>query len=83
MRIDSRESRWESLVPLSILEILQNAKIVENKGESDRFVETPLKTVTSLNKEVRLFFLGDNSIWSFSSGSSLSVYSIWRSCRQF
>ena len=26
---------------------------------------TPLKTLTSLNKEVRPFFLSDNSIWSF------------------
>ena len=37
-----------------------------------------LKTLTSLNKEVRPFFLGDNSIWSFPSVSSLSDYSIWR-----
>ena len=35
--------------------------------------------VTSLNKEVRPFFLGDNSIWSFPSISSLSDYSISRS----
>ena len=32
--------------------------------------------LTSLNKEVRPFFLGDNSIWSFPSVSSLSDYSI-------
>ena len=38
-----------------------------------------LKPLTSLNKEVRPFFLGDNSIWSFPSVSSLSDYSIWRS----
>ena len=38
-----------------------------------------LKTLTSLNKEVRPFFLGDNSIWSFPSASSLGDYSIWRS----
>ena len=38
-----------------------------------------LKTLTSLNKEVRPFFLGDNSIWSFPSVSSLSDYSISRS----
>ena len=38
-----------------------------------------LKTLTSLNKEVRPFFLGDNSIWIFPSVSSLSDYSIWRS----
>ena len=38
-----------------------------------------LKTPTSLNKEVRPFFLGDNSIWSFPSVSSLSDYSTWRS----
>ena len=42
------------------------------------FSET-LKTLTSLNKEVRPFFLGDNSIWSLPSVSSLSNYSIWRS----
>ena len=35
--------------------------------------------VTALNKEVRPFFLVDNSIWSFRSVSSLSDYSIWRS----
>ena len=39
----------------------------------------PLKTLTSLNTEVRPFFLSDNSIWSFLSVSSLSDYSIWRS----
>ena len=38
-----------------------------------------MKTLTSLNKESRLFFLGDNSIWSFPSVASLSDYSIWRS----
>ena len=43
------------------------------------FVDTPsLKTLTSLNKEVRPFFLSDNSIWSFPSVASLSDYSIWR-----
>ena len=35
-----------------------------------------LKTLTSLNKEVRPFFLCDNSIWSFPSVSSLGDYSI-------
>ena len=38
-----------------------------------------LKTLTSLNKEVRPFFLSDNGIWSFPSVSSLSDYSSWRS----
>ena len=33
-----------------------------------------MKALSSLNKEVRLFFLGDNSIWSFPSVSSLSDY---------
>ena len=42
-------------------------------------VAETLKTLTSLNKGVRPFFLGDNSIWSFPSVSSLSDYSIWRS----
>ena len=46
-----------------------------------RLTPHPLKTLASLNKEVRPFFLflSDNSIWSFSSVSSLSDYSIWRS----
>ena len=38
-----------------------------------------LKTLTSLIKESRPFLLGDHSIWSFPSVSSLSDYSIWRS----
>ena len=38
---------------------------------------------TSLNKEVRPFFLSDNRIWSNPSFSSLSDYSIWRSWRLF
>ena len=42
-----------------------------------------LKTLTSLNKEVRPFLLSDNSIWSLPSVSSLSDYSIWRSWRLF
>ena len=42
-----------------------------------------LKTLTSLNKEVRPFCLSDNSIWSFPSVSYLSDYSIWRSWRLF
>ena len=42
-----------------------------------------LKTLTSLNKEVRPFFLGDNSIWRLPSVSSLSDYSTWRSWRLF
>ena len=35
-----------------------------------------LKTLTSLNKEVRPFFLSDHSIWSYPSVCSLSDYSI-------
>ena len=42
-----------------------------------------LKTLTSLNKEVRPFFLCDNSIWSFPSLSFLSDYSTWRFLRLF
>ena len=61
------------------------------KGVSRTSLERPLglrrapslKTLTSLNKEVRPFFLCDNSIWSFPSVSFLSVYSIWRSRRLF
>ena len=44
-----------------------------------------LKTLTSLNKEVRVtvrpFLLSDSRIWSLPSVSSLSDYSIWRSWR--
>ena len=36
-----------------------------------------MKTLTSLNKEVRPFFLSDNSIGSYPSVSSLSDSSIW------
>ena len=32
-----------------------------------------LKALTSLNKEVRPFFLSDNSIWSLPSVSSLAI----------
>ena len=39
--------------------------------------------VTSLNKESRHFFLGDNSIWSLPSVSSLSDYSISRFLKVF
>ena len=38
-----------------------------------------MKALTSLNKEVRPFFLSDDSIWGLPSVSSLSDYSIWRS----
>ena len=38
-----------------------------------------LENPNLLNKEVRPFFLSDNSIWSLPSVSSLSDYSIWRS----
>ena len=43
------------------------------------FVRSSLKTLTSLSKESKLCFLGDNSTWSFQSFSSLSDCSIWRS----
>ena len=44
-----------------------------------KFGWVSLQTLTSLNKEVRPFFLGGNSIWHFPSVSSRSDYSIWRS----
>ena len=64
---------------------------LEKKGETHKKAKKivarnkrrTLKTLTSLNKEVRPFLLGDNSIWSFPSFSSLSDYSIWRSGRLF
>ena len=39
---------------------------------ANRSYTKSLKTLTSLNKQVRPFFLGDTSIWSFPSVSSLS-----------
>ena len=48
------------------------------KNTSNIYTVT-LKTLTSLNKEVRPFFLGDNSIWRLPSPSSLNDYSSWRS----
>ena len=54
------------------------ALISEEEGGILATLLLTLKTLTSLNKEVRPFLLGDNSIWSFPSGSSLSDYSIWR-----
>ena len=58
----------------------------EGKGRHphtfSRFVLT-LRTLTSLNKEARPFFLSDTSIWSLPSVSSLSDYSIRRSWRLF
>ena len=42
------------------------------KAAISRDLENP-----SSKKEVRPFFLGDNSIWSFPTVSSLSDYSIW------
>ena len=68
---------------------LQLADLIRKAFLGDRFLPSAgtgkncalptLKTLTSLNKEVRPFFLGDSSIWSFPSLSSLSDYSIWRS----
>ena len=42
-----------------------------------------LKTLISLNKEVRPFFRSDYCIWSLPSVSFLSDYSIWRFRRLF
>ena len=38
-----------------------------------------MKTLTSLNKEVRPSFLSDNSLWSLPSVFSLNDHRIWRS----
>ena len=38
-------------------------------------LDLTLKALSSLNNEVRPFFLSDNSIWSLPSASSLSDYS--------
>ena len=53
------------------------------RHKSGRRKQPTLKALTSLNKESRPFFLGDNSIWSMPSLSSLSDCSIWRSWRLF
>ena len=60
----------------------QVAKIEQENlrtGTSWRAFFQYLENPNPLNKEVRPFFLGDNSIWSFPSVSSLSDYSIWKS----
>ena len=44
-------------------------------------ISDPLKTPTFLNKDVRPFFLSNDSIWSLPSVFFLSDYSIWRSWR--
>ena len=46
-----------------------------------KYLENPnsLRLLNALNKEVRPFFLSDNSILSYPSVPSLSDYSIWRS----
>ena len=54
----------------------QSAILVRKSSPNIRITS---KTQTSLNKEVRPFFLSDNSIWSHPSVSSLGDYSIWRS----
>ena len=61
----------------------QNAKVsgVSQRVVFKRVVPKTLRALTSLIiTEVRPFFLRDNGIWSFPSVSSLSDYSIWRSC---
>ena len=57
-------------VPLALREFFC-LSITKARAESNLqiFICT-LKTLTSLNKEVRPFFLSDNSIWSFPSVSS-------------
>ena len=86
-----RNARW--LDPLaSLAEMLPAVHTLERplkKGLSVKghrvispilgLILPPLKTLTSLNKEVRPFFLSDDSIWGLPSVSSLSDYSIWRS----
>ena len=53
--------------------------LLTQKRSFSRFsIFDPLKTLTSLNKEVWPFFLSDTSILSYPSVSSLSDYSIWR-----
>ena len=69
-------------VPPSVLSVSRRVAGSDQVQEAlARSLNDALKTLTSLNKEIRPFFLGDNSIWNFSSVSSLSDYSIWSSCR--
>ena len=72
--------------------VVGNHAVIFTESSSPRFfffvmfvwrMVVSLKTLTSLNKEVRPFFLSDNSIWSLPSVSSLSDYSIWSSWRLF
>ena len=69
----------DSTIITAVLAGSSTDKILAVLHRSDAALAGTLKTLTSLNKEARPFFLGDNSIWSFPSVSSLSDYSIWRS----
>ena len=68
-RADLRQTLWggSSQSPVSG---------IWSPGPGPRKCGHPLKTLTSLNKEGRPFFLSDNSISSYPSVSSLSDYCI-------
>ena len=87
----SRRALWEGVpenegvrgsVPRGASEALRGprAPIVSNESqECQKGVLTLENGLTSLNKEVRPFFLSDNSISNLPSVSSLSDCRIWRS----
>ena len=73
-------SPWSCLAGLTHKNIAFGYSAIAQMFPHAHFSKTTvaLKTLTSLNKEVRPFFLGDTSIWSYPSVSSLSDCSIWR-----
>ena len=80
MEIFTKENRAQSgqkLLPLQFTPLGKEARFPQEAFTSP--TQKQMETLTSLNKEVRPFSLGDNSIWSFPPVSSLSDYSIWRS----
>ena len=74
--LEGRSTPFREYDPVGVCPI---ARKKAQKVHHKNWQRGTLKTLTSLNKEVRPFFLGDNSIWSFPSVSSLSDYSTWRS----
>ena len=72
-KVRKNVNNYETMLPFSCS---QNILKSTSRSTSRDFPgSTP--TLPSLNKESRPCFLGDNSIWTFPSVSSLGDHSIW------